>query len=202
MYDVILVDSLRISCNQSENDPEVANIFALSVDGTASGDICISDRGNWICWFTTLAWTELRFPEKSWKDFKIRMGFIIKLLWLLEIFRQHDHWLLKFSPFFLFHLHRILLLPIAYWPAGHFSMQVAAEHSSSSPASNPCAVVGVPQFCQSAAAFTPTGNPQSPDRCFAIWRASKYDGWTHSAVTASGTRVDNNFWILKILYLR
>ena len=51
--------------NQLENDPEVANIFALSIDGTASGDVSISDRGNWICWFATLTIAELRFPEKS-----------------------------------------------------------------------------------------------------------------------------------------
>ena len=91
-----------------------------------------------------------------------------------------------FLPCFLFHLHLILLLPIAYWPAGHFNMQVAEEHSSSSPASNPCAVVGVPQFCQSAAAFMPTGNPQSPFRCFAIAKAWKYVGCSHSATTSTG----------------
>ena len=65
-------------------------------------------------------------------------------------------------------------------------MQVADEHSSSSPASNPYAVVGVPQFCQSAAAFMPTGNPQSSFRCFAIAKASKYVGCSHSATANTG----------------
>lgn len=51
--------------HQFKNDPKVADIFALSVDGTASGDVGIGDQGNWIRWFATLARTELGFPEKS-----------------------------------------------------------------------------------------------------------------------------------------
>ena len=129
------------------------------------------------------------YDQRNKKYFILYDAYIIIVTWsspespeMREAMKNCD----AFLPCFLFHLHLILLLPIAYWPAGHFNMQVAEEHSSSSPASNPCAVVGVPQFCQSAAAFMPTGNPQSPFRCFAMANASKYVGCSHSATTSTG----------------
>lgn len=38
-----------------KNDPEHANIFVLSIDGTACGEVGIGDGGHWICWFASLA---------------------------------------------------------------------------------------------------------------------------------------------------
>ena len=90
------------------------------------------------------------------------------------------------NPCFRFHLHLILLLPTAICPNGHLNMHVDALHSSSSPASNPWAVVGVPQFSQFAAARWPTGKPQSAPRCFDIVKASQYVGFSHSATANTG----------------